>query len=63
MKCDEIMTIKDVAKYLRLHFLTVYRLAHEGKIPVMKIGRQWRFKRSLLEKWMEDKIGAVTLKR
>jgi excisionase family DNA binding protein len=50
-----IMTIADVADYLGLHELTVRRLAREGAIPALKLGRQWRVKRDLLEKWIENR--------
>jgi excisionase family DNA binding protein len=51
----EIMTIAQVAEYLGLHELTVRRLAREGAIPALKLGRQWRVKRDLLEKWIENR--------
>jgi excisionase family DNA binding protein len=50
-----IMTIAEVAEYLGLHELTVRRLAREGSIPALKLGRQWRVKRDLLEKWIEKR--------
>lgn len=50
---DEIMTIEEVARYLSLHELTVRRLAREGEIPAFKIGRQWRVKKDLLDRWIE----------
>jgi excisionase family DNA binding protein len=51
----QIMTIADVAEYLGLHELTVRRLAREGAIPALKLGRQWRVKRDLLEKWIDNR--------
>ena len=48
-----IMTIDETATYLNLHPLTVRRLAREGEIPAVKIGRQWRVKRELLDRWLE----------
>ena len=50
-----IMTIAEVAAYLGLHELTVRRLAREGAIPALKLGRQWRVKRDLLERWIETR--------
>lgn len=50
-----IMTIAEVAQYLGLHELTVRRLAREGAIPALKLGRQWRVKRDLLEAWIETR--------
>ena len=49
-----IMTIDDVSVYLQLHPLTVRRLARAGEIPAMKIGRQWRVQRELLDRWLEE---------
>ena len=51
----QIMTIADVAEYLGLHELTVRRLAREGAIPALKLGRQWRIKRDLLDEWIENR--------
>ena len=53
---DQIMTIEEVARYLSLHELTVRRLAREGEIPAFKIGRQWRVKRTLLDRWIEREV-------
>ncbi|MCU4675363.1 helix-turn-helix domain-containing protein [Pseudoalteromonas xiamenensis] len=51
---DEIMTIQEVALYLKLNEKTTYRLASEGKLPGFKVGGSWRFKRTDLEKWIEE---------
>ena len=48
-KPDPIMTVDEVAEYLGLHPLTVRRLARDGDIPAIKVGRQWRVKRDLLD--------------
>lgn len=50
-----IMTIAEVAAYLGLQELTVRRLAREGALPAVKLGRQWRVKRDLLDKWIETR--------
>lgn len=50
---DEIMTLKEVAVYLKLAEKTAYRLAAEGKLPGFKAGGSWRFKQSDIEKWIE----------
>jgi excisionase family DNA binding protein len=50
---DKIMTIEEVARYLSLHELTVRRLARDGEIPAFKVGRQWRVKKGLLDRWIE----------
>jgi excisionase family DNA binding protein len=51
---DPIMTIDEVAEYLDLHPLTVRRLARDGEIPAFKVGRQWRVKRAILERWLAE---------
>lgn len=50
---DDILTIQEVAAYLKLNEKTAYRLASEGKLPGFKVGGSWRFKRVDLEKWIE----------
>ena len=42
---SEVLTVQEVANYLRIDIRTVYRLAKKGKIPCIKTGRQWRFNR------------------
>lgn len=51
---NEIMTVAELAEYLRVNEATVYRLAQEGQIPGMKVGRQWRFKREAIDRLMEE---------
>ena len=50
---DQIMTVKEVADYLKVNERTVYRMAAAGKIPAFKVGGSWRFKQVELEKWIE----------
>ena len=50
---DHILTLKEVAAYLKLAEKTAYRLASEGKLPGFKVGGSWRFKREDLELWIE----------
>ena len=47
-----MMTLGEVARYLRLHRSTVYRLAREGIIPGCKVGSQWRFSKERVDQWM-----------
>jgi excisionase family DNA binding protein len=49
----DVMTIREVAEYLKLTEKTAYRLAAEGKIPGFKVGGAWRFKHSEIERWIE----------
>ena len=52
---DEILTLKEVADYLKLAEKTAYRLAAEGKLPGFKVGGSWRFKQTDIERWIEEK--------
>ena len=51
---DPLMTLEEVAAYLRLSKDTVYRMAQAGKIPASKVGTQWRFRGSEVDAWLED---------
>ena len=51
---DEILTLKEVADYLKLAEKTAYRLAAEGKLPGFKVGGSWRFKREDVLQWIEE---------
>ncbi len=53
---QEIMTIDEVAAYLRISERTVYDWAQKGEIPAGKFGTSWRFSRQQIEKWVEDKL-------
>ena len=57
----DILTIDEVAKYLRVSERTVYEWAQKGEIPAGKIGTVWRFKRLELEKWVNERLSANPL--
>lgn len=50
-----IMTVRDVAKYLRLSEAKVYRLVNKGSLPVVRIGKTWRFRKDLLDDWLAER--------
>lgn len=52
---DQILTLKEVAGYLKLAEKTAYRLAAKGELPGFKVGGSWRFKREDIEEWIETK--------
>ncbi|MBI9020495.1 MAG: PTS sugar transporter subunit IIA [Verrucomicrobia bacterium] len=54
----EIMTIEEVAEYLRVSERTVYDWAQKGQLPGGKLGTTWRFKRSDIEGWVNRQLGA-----
>lgn len=51
---DPILTIKDVADYLKVNERTIYRLAASGELPGFKVGNSWRFKQSELEHYISS---------
>lgn len=51
---DSILTIKDVADYLKVNERTIYRLAASGELPGFKVGNSWRFKQSELEQYISS---------
>lgn len=50
----EIMTLREVAEYLRLTEKTTYRYALEGTIPGFKVGGTWRFRKSEIDRWITE---------
>ncbi len=50
----DVMTLNEVAEYLRIPRSTAYKLVQEGRIPGQKVGRQWRFRRAIVEQWLGE---------
>jgi len=59
---EAILTIEEVAKYLRVSERTVYDWAQKGEIPSGKIGTVWRFKKTEVEQWVNNRLSANRLK-
>ncbi len=58
---EDILTIREVADYLKVTERTLYRLAQDGKLPAFKVGNSWRFRREDLKRWIsEQSRGAGT---
>jgi len=53
----EVMTAKQLADYLQLNELTIYKRVQLGEIPVVKVGRSLRFKKDIIDKWLEVESG------
>ena len=51
---DDIWTIKELAAYLKLKEKTIYALVRKGELPGFKVGGSWRFRRSDIERWIEE---------
>jgi len=54
--CEPLITAVRAAELLQLHPKTVKRLAQDGELPGMKIGRVWRFRESSLDAWMAERL-------
>ncbi len=50
----QVMTSVEAADYLKMHVKTVCRLAKEGRIPAKKVGSEWRFLKSVLDRWLAE---------
>ena len=53
---QEILTLEEVARYLRLKPQTIYKWAQERRIPAAKLGKEWRFRRSVLDRWLDEQM-------
>ena len=53
----EIMTVHEVAAYLRVHYSTIYRLCRNGAFPGFRLGTSWRFQRSEIDRWVKAREG------
>jgi excisionase family DNA binding protein len=50
------MTLEEVAAYLKVKQQTIYTWAQEKKIPAAKLGKEWRFKKSIIDEWFNQHI-------
>jgi excisionase family DNA binding protein len=51
---DTVLTLVEVAEFLRVHPTTIYRLLYKDQIPAFKVGSEWRFNQESVEKWVMD---------
>lgn len=52
---ERMLSTKDVANYLGIHLVTVYRMIRDKKLPFSRIGGRWRIHKMKLDKWAEEK--------
>ena len=55
----KILTIREVAKILKINHLTAYKYAIEGKIPAIRLGRNWKVHEGVLQKWLIESSGKI----
>jgi len=51
---NEVLTLEELSASLRISKSTLYKLVREGKIPSQKIGRNWRFRKEAIDRWLEE---------
>ena len=56
----DILTIREVADYLKVTERTLYRLVQDGEVPGFKVGGSWRFRRDDLEQWITQRSRGAT---
>ncbi len=54
------MTVKQVAAYLSVNERTVLNLVNDGALPGFKVGNQWRFRKAMIDAWLDDQMLGVT---
>ena len=52
-KASEVLTIVELAEYLKIPRATAYKIAQQGRIPCQKVGRHWRFRKDAVDRWLE----------
>lgn len=59
---ERFFTVQELAAYLRMKPITIYKHASKGDLPAFKVGAAWRFKKSSIDKWIEDQEREITKK-
>ncbi len=55
-EATDLLTTRELAEYLRLNERTVLKLASQGEIPGVRLGNQWRFRRAVIDTWLDDQM-------
>ena len=61
MADDIVFTVQELAAYLRMKPVTIYKHAKAGKLPRFKVGANWRFKKSTIDRWIAEQEDVETL--
>jgi excisionase family DNA binding protein len=52
---DKVLTIEELAIYLKISKSSLYKLAQKGEVPGQKVGKHWRFRRDIIDQWLADR--------
>ena len=55
LEMDKWLTLEQIAEYLQMSNSSIYKMAQMGKIPAYKVGRQWRFRRKEIDRWIKKR--------
>jgi len=53
---ENIMTLEEVAKYLKMKPQTIYLWAQKSNIPAVKLGKEWRFRKDVIDEWLNQRF-------
>ena len=56
---SDLMTTREASDYLKLSYMTLYKLAQQGEIPAYKLGGHWRFNKTILDNWFVNKSQVI----
>ena len=51
---DKVLTIEELAAYLKISKSSLYKLAQKGEVPGQKVGKHWRFRRDIIDQWLAE---------
>ena len=54
LNMEKWLTLEQIAEYLQMSTSSIYKMAQAGKIPAYKVGRQWRFRKEEIDRWVKD---------
>jgi excisionase family DNA binding protein len=57
---SDLMTVLELAEFLRVNPATIYRLLRDGQIPGFRVGSEWRFEREAIERWQQREVKRMT---
>jgi nitrogen PTS system EIIA component len=60
---DRLLTLKELAAFLSINERTLLKLVSEGEVPGVKIGNQWRFRKAMIDAWLDDQMLGVVPRR
>ncbi len=55
MADEQLMSVKETAEYLNVNISTIYMWSQKGQMPAMKMGKMWRYRRSEIDAWLNER--------